>query len=338
VRVKRRTFLGAVGAAALGACLPNSTTTETSTAIGPPETATVRINYQVGCDPWTWLADDFLKAEGFTDVRVLNDPALFADGAARGLADLDVFFGTDLAARVDAGQPIIALAGTHTGCFELWARPGINSFRDLRGKRILVDKRDALLDPFYGMWVGFLAWVGVDPSEVQFIEMADPAHTNVDRYIGGMSDAILASVTEGPALRADPNTPGRRIFDMGMDKPWSGYYCCMLGANRDWAKANPNATKRATRAVLRAIDYGAKDREQAVKVAVEKKVPEDLSLLYEAIKDLNYKWRDFDPEDTVRFYALRLADAKLLKKTPSRIISDGTDFAFLHRMQKELTA
>jgi NitT/TauT family transport system substrate-binding protein len=323
---------------ALGACTPNSSSTDTSAAIGPPETTTIRINYQVGCDPWTWLAEDFLKAEGFTDVKVLNDPALFVDGSIRGLADLDLFFGTDLAARVDAGQPIVALAGTHTGCFELWVRPGISSIRDLRGKRIVVDKRDVLLDPFYGVWVSILAWVGVASSEVQFVEMSDPAHTNIDHFIDGESDAILASVTEGPALRANPKTPGRQIIDLGTDKPWSQYYCCLLGANRDWAKSHPNATKRATRAVLRAIDYGAKDRSSAVKVAVDKKVPEDLSLLYDAIKNLNYTWRDFDPAETVRFYALRLADEKLLTKTPSRIIADGTDFTFFYRMQKELTA
>jgi NitT/TauT family transport system substrate-binding protein len=333
----RRAFLGAAAATVAAACIPQGSSIATpGPSLGPPETTAIRINYQIGCDPWTWLADDFLKAEGFTDVSVLNDPAVYVDAVAKGVADLDVAFGIAVVASVDAGQPVIALAGTHTGCFELWARPGINSFRDLRGKRLVVDKRDVLADGYYAMWVGFLASYGVDPSEVQFAEISDPTHTNIDHFLDGRSDAILANVTEGPALRANPNTPGRQIFDMSVDKPWSQYYCCVLVANRDWTRAHPNATRRATRAVLRAIDYGAKDRPRAVAVATEKKIPEDVSLLYEAIKNLNYNWRDYDPEDTLRYYALRLADVKLLKKTPSQIIAEGTDFAFFRQMQREL--
>ena len=38
-------------------------------------------------------------------------------------------------------------------------------------------------------------------------------------------------------------------------------------------------------------------------------------------------WREFDPEETVRFYALLLSDAKLIKKTPQEIISAATDLA-----------
>jgi len=121
------------------ACVPQGSPAPTAgPSVGPPETTTIRINYQAGCDPWTWLADDFLKAEGFTDVKVLNDPALFVDGTAKGASDLDLYFGSALALDLDAGQPLVALAGLHTGCFELWARPGINTFRDLRGKRLVL--------------------------------------------------------------------------------------------------------------------------------------------------------------------------------------------------------
>ena len=339
----RRAFLGAAAAAVAAACAPGGASVPETLgqSLGPPETTTIRIDAIVGCDPWTWLADDFFKEEGFTDVRYADQASLVSSaGVASGRSDIDVNFGNDLAARVDAGYPIVALAGTHTGCIELWARPGINSLRDLRGKRVVVYKKDILDDLFYGLWVSFLASVGIDRSEVQFAEDDDSSHTSIDYFLNGRADAILASITEGPALRASPNTPGKLVVDFGMDKPWSQQFCCLLVANSDWAKAHPNATKRATRAVLRAIDQGAKDRARAVVAAVQKQVPDaaDPQLLLEAIKSLNYGWRDFDPEETLRFYALRLADAKLLKKPPSRILAEGTNFAFFRQMQKELKA
>ncbi len=325
-----------MGAALAAACAPKSSSTAETPApsLGPPETTAIRIAGPTGCDPWTWLADDFLKEEGFTDVKVIAQP----DSVLKGTTDIGVNYSNNHVARVNGGQSIVALGGTHVGCIELWALPGINSIRDLRGKRVVAGKQDPLLDNFYGLWVSLLTSVGVDPSEVAFTFSDDPTKSEIDFFIEGKSDATLAAVTQGALLHANPKNPGKQIFDMTVDKPWSQYFCCLLVANRDWVNANPNAAKRATRAVLRAIDYGAKDRQRAVAIAVEKKVTQDPKILLEAIKDLPYDWREYDPTETLRFYALRFADAKLLKKTPTQIIADGTDFAFFHQMQKELKA
>jgi NitT/TauT family transport system substrate-binding protein len=45
---------------------------------------------------------------------------------------------------------------------------------------------------------------------------------------------------------------------------------------------------------------------------------------------------EYDPEDTVRFYALRLHEAGMIKSTPQRIIEQGTDWRFLNALKKEL--
>jgi NitT/TauT family transport system substrate-binding protein len=47
-------------------------------------------------------------------------------------------------------------------------------------------------------------------------------------------------------------------------------------------------------------------------------------------------WRDIEPEDTVRFYALRLGEAGSIKSTPQKIIADATDWRFLRELKKEL--
>jgi NitT/TauT family transport system substrate-binding protein len=46
----------------------------------------------------------------------------------------------------------------------------------------------------------------------------------------------------------------------------------------------------------------------------------------QTLKELPYlQWRDFPPEDTVRFYALRLHEVGMIKAVPQKIIAEGTD-------------
>jgi NitT/TauT family transport system substrate-binding protein len=53
--------------------------------------------------------------------------------------------------------------------------------------------------------------------------------------------------------------------------------------------------------------------------------------------DIPYgKWRNYDPEDTVRFYALRLHEAGMIKTIPQKIIAQGTDWRFVNELKKEL--
>ena len=43
-------------------------------------------------------------------------------------------------------------------------------------------------------------------------------------------------------------------------------------------------------------------------------------------------------EDSVRFYALRMHEAGLIKSAPDKIISDATDWRFLNELKRELKA
>ncbi len=57
----------------------------------------------------------------------------------------------------------------------------------------------------------------------------------------------------------------------------------------------------------------------------------------QTMKDVPYNtWRIYDPEDSVRFYALRLREAGMIKSTPQRLIAEGTDWRFLNELKKEL--
>ena len=55
------------------------------------------------------------------------------------------------------------------------------------------------------------------------------------------------------------------------------------------------------------------------------------------INEIRYdRWREFDPEDTLRFFALRMYEAGFVRTDPNKIIAEGTDWRFLGELKREL--
>ena len=50
------------------------------------------------------------------------------------------------------------------------------------------------------------------------------------------------------------------------------------------------------------------------------------------------KWREYDAEDTARFYALRLHEARMIKSDTNTIIAKGADRRHLNELKRELKA
>jgi NitT/TauT family transport system substrate-binding protein len=325
------------GGSALAACAQPAARAAPNAPLPPPETTTVRFVSPASCDPPSALAKEFLLEEGFTDIQYVKSPNTTTEWLTKDVADFSTGYGITIAANVDAGLPYLALAGVHPGCFELFVTPGIATLSDLRGKTVAVNATNAS-DQFYSFFSVLLASIGIDPrSQVNFVEIGPGVDALRDAFLDGRSQAFIAAGAFGPALRRDPKNPGRVILDTTRDRPWSQYYCCELATNRNWAQKNPVATKRVTRAVLRASDVVAKDKARAAREYVAR-FPENGSeeIVNEVIKDLSYDWRGLDPEDTLRFFALRLADAKLVRSTPQQIIAQGSDFAYMRQLKTEL--
>jgi NitT/TauT family transport system substrate-binding protein len=132
---------------------------------------------------------------------------------------------------------------------------------------------------------------------------------------------------------------GHVVVNTTTDRPWSQYFCCMLGANREFVRKHPVATKRAVRAILKANDLCAREPERVGRLYVDQGYvsASQYEFVVQAIRELPYaRWRDYDPEDTVRFHALRLQEAGMIKAGPKRILAQGTDWRFLNELKKEL--
>ena len=309
-----------------------------SAPLPPPETTTVRIVNPVECDPAIWVArDSLLRDEGFTDVRYVDTQFTLRDWINKDLADVATAHPEFIVGSLDAGLPITMLTGLHSGCLEVWAKPGITSIGQLRGKRISIRVAD-MSDHFYAFFATLLGYVRIDAhKDVQFVETGVESYAAMlAAFIDGRADAVLAGAAAGPYLRS-LHIPGNVIFDQAVQKPWSSYLCCTLVANRTWAERYPIAAKRVTRAILAATDAAARDHTAAAHAFfVGEQGQKSESITMQTMAMCNYNWRDYEPEDTLRFFALRLNAAGLIKSTPQQLIDRGTSLAYMRQLRTEL--
>ena len=179
-----------------------------------------------------------------------------------------------------------------------------------------------------------VALVGLDPrKDVKFVE--HPAAECKRLLAEGKVDAYLAFPPDAQELRA--RKVGHVVVNSAVDRPWSQYFCCIATGHREFVRKHPIATKRALRAILKAADICALEPDRAARALVDGGFTSRYDYALETMKDVPYKtWRVYDPEDSVRFYALRLREAGMIKSAPQRLIAEGTDWRFLNELKKEL--
>ena len=300
----------------------------------PPETTRLRmVRVPSICQSPQYLAEELLQAEGFTDVQYISkqgteeiEPAL-----ASGEADLNGHFAAPLILRVEAGDPIVILAGEHVGCFELFGTGAVRSIRDLKGKTVAVPALDSSRYVFFASMV---AYVGLDPrKDINFVRRTGTE--SIQLLAEGKIDAYLGFPPEPQELRA--RKIGHVLVNSTTDRPWSQYFCCMLAGNREFVRKHPVATKRALRAILKSADVCALEPERVARFIVDRDFAKNHDYALQTVKSLPYgRWREFDAEDTLRFYALRLKEVGMIKSSPQKIIAWGTDWRFLNELKKEL--
>jgi len=299
----------------------------------PPETTKLRLAQISGiCVAPQYVAAELLRLEGFKDVQYVTIPdtntyASFASGDV----DLSMAFVAPFLVQVDAGLPIVLLAGVHVGCFEVFGNPGIRAIRDLKGKRVGVP---ALETSHHLFLSSMAAYVGLDPrKDINWV--AHKTEDSGELLAARKLDALIGFPPVPQELRA--KRIGHVIVNSSVDRPWSQYFCCTVAARKDFVRRNPVATKRAVRAILKATDVCALEPERAARTIVDRGFTKAYDYALATMKEIPYnRWREYDPEDTVRFYSLRLREVGMLKSNPQKILADGTDWRFLNELKKEL--
>lgn len=300
----------------------------------PPETTTLRLMRLPSiCEAPVQVAGDLLVGEGFSEVHYVQGAAS-PDGykaLAAGAVDIALLFAGGVVTRIDTGAPLVLIGGIHGGCFELFGSARVHSVHDLKGKTVAVP---ALGSHQHLFVASIAAYVGLDPrTDIHWaIHRGSEA---MQLLAEGKIDGFMGFPPEPQELRA--KQIGHVVVDTSTDRPWSQYFCCMVVANRDFVRAHPVASKRALRALLKASDICALEPTRAAQLVVERGYTPHYDYALQTIEGIAYnRWNEYDPEDTVRFYALRLQEAGMIHSTPQKIIAQGTDWRFLNELKQEL--
>jgi NitT/TauT family transport system substrate-binding protein len=324
----RRNFMHVAGAAGLAGTMPASAAGEP-----PPETNRIRLqDAPVTCFAPLYVGEALLKAEGFTDVQYVKTP--YAQGPSDAVASGQIDIAQDDAAaytmQLDRKAPIIVLGGLHTGCWELFAQTSIRSLRELKGKTVAAPEGSSRAAFISAM----VSSVGLDPRR-DIVWKAHEPEESLRLFEQGKLDALLGFVPEPQVLRA--KKVGHVLLDTLNDRPWSQYFCCLAASNQDFVRKNPIATKRALRALLKAVDLCVNQPQTAARLMVNRGAPAGYEYVLQAVREIGYaKWREYAPEDTMRFWSLRLRELGITKSDPKTLLARGTDWRFIDQLRKEL--
>ena len=324
----RRRFLATLSSAGAASLIraPNSDAQE-----GQLETTTVRLTKIPGiCIAPQYVAEELLRSEGFTNVQYVDVANTDIYPAfASNTVDISMAFVAPFIVQIDKRLPIVLLSGIHVGCFELFGQERVKAIRDLKGKVVAVP---ALGSPHHMFVASMVAHVGLNPNkDINFAP--HPVSESARLLTEGKVDALMGFPPVPQELRE--KKIGHLIVNSGMDRPWSQYFCCVVAAHQEFVSKRPVATKRALRALLKATHFCSTEPERAARIVADRGYRYDYAL--QTMNEIRYAlWRDYNPEDAVRFYALRLREGGMIKSDPNSIIAQGTDWRFLNELKREL--
>jgi NitT/TauT family transport system substrate-binding protein len=327
----RRDFLASLSGAAAGGVLGMR---ELLADEGPPEVTAIRIGKTLGiCSAPQYI--DLLRAEGFSDIRYVRTAGglTVPQMVVHGEIDFASTFAGTLVYHLDAGVPVTVLAGLHSGCFELFAQEPIQSIGDLKGRSVGIQSLSSSAHLYMAIMA---AQVGLDPRE-DLNWVVPPQGDVMELFAAGKVDAFLGFPPEPQELRA--RNIGRMILSTTTDKPWSQYFCCVLFGNREFVGNYPVATKGVLRAILKATDLCATEPERAAQGLIDGGFAPRYDYALQTLTETPYdRWREFDPADAMRFFALRLHEVDMIKSSPNALLAEGTDWRFLNELKRELKA
>jgi len=333
----RRAFLRGLAMAGAAAALGVRPGPAAAAKEPPPETTRLRIRRaEPACWAPMYVAEPLLREEGFTDVQYVyaQSPEDTAKMTREGVIDLIPSFSAVQMFNCEQQQPPLKiLTGLHVGCYALVGSERIRSVRDLKGKTVWAGAfMNAGPHIFFSTIV---AYVGLDPrTDVQY------AWVNKDEAMRLFREGKIDAFITFPPWQLDliEQGIGHLLIDTNIDKPWSQYFCCVVSGQSYFIEKNPIATRRALRAILKAVDIVGRDPVLAARTIIAKKFrPEaEYGSILRALKEIPYgRWREYNPEDTIRFYALRMRETGMIASAPQEFIDRHADWRFINELKKE---
>jgi NitT/TauT family transport system substrate-binding protein len=265
------------------------------------------------CEPAMFVAHEkgFFKDEGLDVELVKTDWSTMRQGLDTGRFKATYHFIMYLIQLMQAGVDLQLTGGIHTGCLRVQAgtKSDIKKVEDLKGKRVGVTH---LGSPPFLFASRVLADKGLDSRhDIEWVTM--PADAMSQALDQGRVDAVATAEPVGSMLIAENKV--RKVCDQADDAPYNAEYCCVLAVNGKFARENPSAAAKLTRALLKGAKWVSLNPTAAARLAVEKNyVTATVEINAQAISLLKYEPGVAKAHQDVRTAVLEMKKIGLLKK------------------------
>jgi NitT/TauT family transport system substrate-binding protein len=233
-----------------------------------------------------WFAEEGLRVE-----RVNTDRKYFAslEAVARGELDGMGFSQFDLVRSVAAGNDLVGVAAIDSseGAEALVARAGIRNLRELRGKRIALQR---------GTYLEYLLDIAAERAGLtldQFVLVDRSQEEAVSDMKAGTVDA--AFIWEPYVTQAQRATNGERVFSTA---DFSGLTYSVFTLRRDFVTARPDDVQKLMRVWQRAVAYVREHPDESCAI-VAKSLDEKL----EEVREILPTDRVLDAADNMRAFS-----------------------------------
>jgi NitT/TauT family transport system substrate-binding protein len=278
------------------------------------EAQKIKIGYLgLTCEPAIFAAyeEGFFKEEGLDVELVKTDWPAMGDGLSTGRFHATYSFIMYLMKPIEMGKDLKLTGGIHTGCLRVQAgtTTAIKDVADLKGKKVGITH---LGSPPFLFASRVLADKGMDPKkDVEWVTLRpDSFSAALDQ---GEVDAIASAEPLGAMLLADNKV--HHVCDQARDAPYADEYCCVVAVNGKFARDNPSAAAKVTRALLKGARWVGINPMAAAKLAFDKKyVAVSLAVNAQALALLKFEPGVARAKRDIRTAALVMKKSGFLKK------------------------
>ena len=264
------------------------------------------------CEPPIFVAYEkgFFKEEGLDVELVKSDWGAMRDGLGLGRFQATHHLVMYMMQPMEVGLDVKLTGGIHTGCLRLQAgkKTAIKTAAQLKGKNIGITH---LGSPPFLFASRVLVAAGMDPKkDVKWVTIpGDAMALALDQ---GRVDAVASAEPIGTMLIAKDKVD--KVSDQAIDAPYDDEYCCAVVVNGKFARENPEAAAKVTRALLKGAKWVSVNPVAAAKLAVEKKyVNATAEINAQAIRALKYEPGVSKARDNIRAIAIELKKSGFLR-------------------------
>jgi NitT/TauT family transport system substrate-binding protein len=240
------------------------------------------------CEPPIFVAYEkgFFAEEGLDVELVKSDWDSMRDGLGLGTFQATHHLLMYMMKPIENGLDVKITGGIHTGCLRVQAgkNTDIKTVEALKGKKIGIT---VLGSPPHLFASRVLAAHGMQPEhDVEWVVL--PADTFGLALDQGRVDAVASAEPIGTLLISKDKVC--TVCDQAATPPYDDEYCCVVALNGKFARENPSAAAKVTRALLKGAKWVNANPSAAAKLAVEKNyVSATVEINAQAISALKYE-------------------------------------------------